>query len=684
MMIIARRFSILMIAVLFVLLSVVSSFGQEEPVPVDTGKVITLDSNSLDTNNTRINETVPPDSSDLQSDYWERVTESHEPTDTLLKVSKPALVAYDFGRSLQTMFLHQRLDYRPDSRRSFYHDAGDFLKFNPSNLVINYQNTPIRTVVAPYSLPGDRVDVILDQNTLHPVQHLLEPDNHLDFNDVPTAMTDAVYNVEGPLGLAFGGTNTTSSLVMIPLRPDTTQAVSGLVVDKGSFGYAYTKGVFAYRNERGRQVRLSAGYRKADGAFNNFDDDAYHQWGEFRQPLTDRLWLNLSGRLYRREGSYVPRADVSLFDLDRFRRDRDLSAGLALHHDTTAKTTVAFRHERSESRLEQITETYYRNLDIFANGLTLTHERSGGSVGMRVRASATQEKFDDKNTLCNKRHRGYVDAAMLFGDTASAFTVYARAEKVGGFDPAPSAMASYTRRRPTFYFNVSAGYSTRFPRQYELDLVPRIAPIFDNSANDYFEVGNPLLMPEKQVSANLSLGLGRLGSDMSLSVTGGKIFDGIDWQCFDTLDLEVGGFRPVNHDLTYANATLRQRLTIGSFVTWSGGASYRYLDIEDDDDPPYAPEYQGFTNVELYYYVSKLELHLFAYGELLYAGPYTGYNGDELGEDPVLNVKLSFRIKKFRFFYIFQNMPSLEYQAREDYTILGRYNYYGVTWDFLD
>ncbi|MBN2226249.1 MAG: hypothetical protein JW763_02680 [candidate division Zixibacteria bacterium] len=680
----ARCLRMVFVAVWCTLCLMVSSFSQELSAPSDSGRIDTTSRIPADSGNLSTQEAIPTDSSELPNDYWDRVAGEYQPTDTISKTRRPPLVAYDFGQALHTAFLTQHYDVLADVRRSFFHDAGDFLKFNPSNLVIYYQNTPMRTVVVPYGLPGDRVDVILDQRALHPIAHEIEPDNRRDFNDIPTAVTNEAYNIEGPLGLAFGGNGTVSSLVMFPLTPDTTQAVSGMAVDKGSFGYAYTRGRFAHRNERGRQMRFAAGYRKANGAFRNLDDDAYHQWGDFRQPLTERLWLNLSGRLYRRDGAYLPQADVSLFDLDRFRRDRDLSAALALHHDVTSKTTVSFRHERSETKLEQSSEPYYRNLDIFTNGLILTHERQAGNFGVRLRVSGVQEKFEDKNLVENKRHRGMVDAAVLSGDTASALTMYARAEKVGGYDPAPTAMAAYIKRGPSWCFSASVGYCTRFPRQYELDLVERIAPIYDNDEYDYYEIGNPQLKPEKQIGGNVTFGLGKPGSDVTVSLTGGKIFDGIDWRRFDTLGLETGGFRPVNHDLEYANATIRKRLHLGSFVTWSGGGSYRYLEIADDDDPPYAPEYQGFTGLELYYYVSKLELHLYAYGELLYSGPYTGCNGDKLGEDPILNLKLSFRIKQFRFFYIFQDLPSIEYRLREDQTILGRYNYYGITWDFLD
>ncbi len=600
------------------------------------------------------------------------------------KIKKPRIISYNFEKSLHNVFLSDRLSYSRESARSFQHDAGDFLKLNPSNLVISYHNTPVRTNVSPYALPGNRMNIILDSRALHPIEHLPEPDNMIDFNDIPTAPVQKYYNLEGPLGIVFGGNQATSSLVMLSHRPDSTRLESRLVVDKGSFGYAYTKGSLYHTNEDGRSMRLALGYRKADGIVFYADDDAYHHWAEFNQPLAQRWQVNLGYRLYKRDGSFPPRFDTQVLYIDRFRRDRDLIAGVDFSHSDKRRSSVEFRHQRSESKFERRFKTCRRYLDIFSNSLTISHEGLINNVGFRIRATAAEERFDDKNYMSDKRRRGEVDLSILLGDERNALTVYVKGEKVSGFDPAPSCVAAFIKNAGAFYMSASAGYCTVFPRQYEMFLTPKTEIVYDPNVYDYFESGNPNITPEKQLIGNISFGLGKAGSDLMLSATGGKIFDGIDWRRYDTLDLDAGGFTPYNHDIEFVNGTIRQRLSLWEKLIWTGGASYHYLKMSDNDDPTYAPEYQGFTGLELYHYIETLDLHLYAYGELLYAGPYNGYNGEELGEDPVFNLKLTFRVKKFRFYYIFQDMPSIEYRWREDYTIPGRYNYYGITWEFLD
>jgi hypothetical protein len=69
---------------------------------------------------------------------------------------------------------------------------------------------------------------------------------------------------------------------------------------------------------------------------------------------------------------------------------------------------------------------------------------------------------------------------------------------------------------------------------------------------------------------------------------------------------------------------------------------------------------------------------------LAYAGPYHGLVQDDLGEEVVVNIKLSFKMGHFRFHWISQNTLSISYYPKDYWLNLGRYNSYGFTWDFID
>jgi hypothetical protein len=580
-------------------------------------------------------------------------------------------------------FLNPRLSLTGATIRSQPRDAADLAHVNPSNFIVEYQSTPFRKILSPFALPGNRMNVIFNGRSLHPVEHLIEPDNKMDFNDIPTAPVADIYNLEGPLGMVLGAENGTSSLIMQPYSTDTTGPKSKLVVDKGSFGYAYTKAVFANDYPDGKSIRLALGYRKAAGAFVYRDDDGYHQWGEVVYPVKDRLRLNFSGRLYRRKGTYIVRPIVSSYYLNRFRRDRDLSAGLEYAHSPNHTSRIEFRHQRSESKIDRWLAAYWRGLDIFDNSIILSHDMRAGQGCLNTSLSATQEKFND-GSYSNKRHRGYFDFRYLRKIKSSTVMTYFKLEKVGGFDPAPSGALIFSKSGESYYLENSIGYCVKMPRQYELDLSPRYGGILSITGPDYYESGNRDLKPEKQLTGHMALGIGKPGSDMLISITGGKIFDGIDWRRSDTSSLGLGAFVTGNNEIEFANITARQKISFWDKLYWSGGGSYRYAKIGEVENLPYSPDYQLFSNLELYHYVEKLELHLYGYGEAIYYQPYEGYLGEKLGKKVIMNANLSFRIKKFRFYYAWQNIPAYVYLMHEDYSIPGRYISYGIIWEFLD
>lgn len=619
---------------------------------------------------------VVPDSSKVSDDEFPLLQRPFK--DTLVVTTY-----YSVNDSLREYFLADRLNLRDESNLLSPHDAADFARFNPSNLIIDYGSVPFRKTVAPFTLPGNRTNVILNNRSLSPVAHTLEPDNLVDFNDIPTSAVEDIYSIKGPLGMLFGGRNSGASIILFPLRPETARAESRMTVDKGWFGYSYTKAFFARQNRNGRSIRLAAGYRNSDGVFFNSHDNAYHQWGEIIYPLATKVRLNLSGRLYRRSGSYAFRPGLSSFYLDRFRRDRDLSAGLEIAHASDKASSIEFRHQRSESNLDRPGELYFRTLDIFDNSLVLSHERKLGPVGTEAAALFSFEKYTDAG-ITEKRQRGLAELKFLIGDSSHALSTYFKVEKVGEFDPAPSAALIFSKNGKILYLSGSVGYSTKFPRHYELNLIPRSASIIEASTPDYSESGNPDLDVERQLIGNLSFCLGKTGSDLMLSVTGGKMFDAIDWHRSDTAGLTFGNYSTANEDIEFADLAVRQRLSWRDMFYWSGGGSYRYVRMGDNDSLPYTPDYQAFSNAGIHYYIGRLDLHLYGYGEVVYHAAYEGYDGGSLGEEAIVNVKLSFRIKRFQFYYISQNALNVYYRAREDYTIPGRFNYYGVNWEFLD
>ncbi len=622
----------------------------------------------------------PKDTTELQP--WEIVY-----ADTLLVDSVKKEPQLSIRDSLCQIFLSDRFDLTSQFVRSYGHDAGDFIKSNPSNFSTNYQPFPMRKTVSPFGLPGNRLDVILGDNALHPVEHLPEPDNQIGFDDIPTAPVQEIYNIEGPLGKIFGGDNSTASLIMIPVRTKSPRAESELVVDVGNLGYSNTKAVFTEQKKSGRLIQLAAEYRRSDGFDGSFGDSTYHHWADIIYPISNKLNLNLNGRLYRRRGNFPLRLKSKF---TRSRRDRDFSARFDYSFSSHNKSSLGIRHQHSETETNLAQHSYKRDIDIIDNSILYAHESIWGKTYMNHELTMTEEEYHNFNYFMT-RHRAKLTSTMFWGDSTNSFAANISAEKVGGYDPAPSAVLAYKIESESFYLSISTGYVTKFPRQYELDLTPQIDKFIDATVNDYYESGNVYLKPEKQLSGNLTVSLGAINNDLTISITGGKIFDGIDWKQFtlDTSSLSLTAFKTYNHDIEYANMSITKKISLGNKLFWTGAGSYRYLSIDGNDNPSYAPDYQFITGLELNHYLKFLDLHLYGYIEAGYVGPYQSYpaygkTAANLGENFVSNMKLSFRIKSFRFYYYWQNLFASNYKPREDYGIRDLLFYYGFTWEFLD
>ena len=150
-----------------------------------------------------------------------------------------------FQDSLTTYFLPARWNLREDIDRSFYHDAGDYFRFDPSYFVLEPQVTPMRKTVQPFGLAGDRTAFLVEGESLHPFEHVVEPDGLVDMNDLPTALDHTVALLPGPVGLVFGADHSVATLYTLPQRLDSTGPVSSFVVDKGAAGFSQARGRYS-------------------------------------------------------------------------------------------------------------------------------------------------------------------------------------------------------------------------------------------------------------------------------------------------------------------------------------------------------------------------------------------------------------------------------------------------------
>ncbi len=599
--------------------------------------------------------------------------------DTLL-APKPFISYFD---SLTAHFTSRRFNYHDQVERSSYKDAGGYFRSDPSFFVLNYQSTPMRTTVQPFALSGDRMNVLIGSHSVHPFEHIIEPDGLLDFNDFPTALDHNIYILPGPAGAVFGGNQVVASMITLPEKPESFAPQSALLVDKGSFGYSYARARYQKEFVSGREMNLSLGYRLADGPFLYRNDDAYHYYADVFWPLSRSVAVKANGRLYDREGYLAVRPDAGGQAVQRSRIDRSADISLVYNNEQrTAGYELGFSHLRQASRLMRF---YYGNFNYTGDGGHVSRTWFSGSKVIKAELTGNYLKYDDAYRKFTRLSSDVnFNLSSLSAGWRYALTAGGQFVEEFGFLPRLAGMLFTESDRFSAMF--SLGYAERAPTLHELHLRFQTVALYGTSSLGYADEGNPDLLSEKQLVANADIQIGSVENSLSLSVTGGRIKDGIDWHH----RLASNGtsaftlFSPENGSINFLNTALTKKVKIADILHFKAGGAYHYIDYTTFADKAYSPDYQLFSGLELHIYWKQRLIHFFAYGELVYVGPYDGYVEKDLGNKPIVNATLSFKMRSFRFHWVIQNVFSTQYQERDYFLQPGRYNFFGFSWDFLN
>ncbi|UCD63757.1 MAG: hypothetical protein JSW34_13625 [Candidatus Zixiibacteriota bacterium] len=633
-------------------------------------------------------DTVPPDTlaePDSLTAARQALLDFAKRREEFKQSEQPRVPALSLIDSVSTYFASERLNQRSRVDASFYHDAGDYFRFDPSYFVIDYQSTPMRKTVQPFGLSSGRVNVIANRLPVEPFEHTVEPDGLVDFNDIPTALDSRVYVIPGPTGRLFGGKQVLATLVTLPEKTESTTPQSAFLVDQGSFEYNFVRGRFSKVFANRREIDLSIGYRNSDGATLGTADDVYHYTGRFYWPMGQKWAFRASGRLYDREGLFAVQPNLAGSVLKRDRIDR--SAEMAVQRADSAHTSTVEFGYRYLKQKSHIDGGYKGRFNINGDGVFLAREWiSGSSTIVRAELRGDMDEYIDGFDSF-ERSSGQISLRLVRLGSGWRLGGTAAAEYVEDRDWLPSVSVSAQKETGKALLLLSIGYASRAPSLHELHLRFQRTSVYDGVDLNYADQGNPDLKTERQLVASAVMELGSPDNNIRLSLTGGTIFDGIEWnsrRLTDSVGVPYRLFSPVNSDLDFINATVAHKLKLGSLITLTSGGTYRRVDFEVFADKPYLPEYQLFSGAELHVYWPQKIMHLYVYGEVDYVGPYRGHDRTGLGERLVANLKLSFRIKAFRFHYVFQNLLATVFEPHEYISNPGRFSYFGLTWGFLD
>jgi len=595
-----------------------------------------------------------------------------------LSEDKMTINRLSFHDSLANYFLPERLNGHDQRERSFFHDAGDYFRAVPAFFGLDHQDTPMRQTVQPFGLSGNRMNVIVDGYQLRPFEHIPEPDGLIDFNDIPTALDEDIFVLPGAAGALFGGDNVVATLLTRPRESESFVPISAFLVDKGDFGYSYARGRYSNRFRKGREIDLSVGYRNAGFPLGLRDDDAYHIYGKLYFPLRERSGISSTVELYDREGTFAVRPDAGGTILRRERIDKSVELSYYRYNENAdSRIDIGYRSTNQESILKQPYDGKFRNRSQVG---FVRRDWISGSTLFRAELNGNYDRYQDGGSKFERLSQSaYFTAARLVENGRYAFRVGQQWVENAGM--LPSLMGLYLSDNDKLFYLFSIGYTTKAPDLHQLNLKQRQLSLY-GSLDDYSDLGNLDLSNEKQFVASFDAELGSVHNNIGISVTGGRIVDGIDWQT--TNSVGQSKFQPANGDIDFLSSSARLKLRLNNFFHLTGGGAFNSVKYDKIPERAYTPEYHFFSGGEIHIYWRQKLIDLFAYGEIVYVGPYQGYSNRDLGDQVVFNAKLSFRMGKFRFHYVFQNIAQTIFESRENFKNVGRSTYYGFVWDFMD
>ena len=497
-----------------------------------------------------------------------------------------------------------------------------------------------------------------------------------DAEDLPTTGDQSAYVLPGPTGMLFGGEQALATLITAPESLSTTDAHSTMLVDKGFDGYSMTRGRYAKLFSDGRRTDLSIAYRKA-GFGSVPRDDSYHYAADIRVPIGNRWTVDAQGWLYTRDGRLAI-SGPSGVSIGRYRFERQATVSLIKSDSAhSTRTEIKYEHARQGSHFGI---EYGRWFDEVGHVLMLDREWKSGATLYSARGKISLLRYDNQLAKYDRATGDLsVSAAKPVGGWQTAISVGSRYNK--SFKAMPYGVATAMREREKSLMHLSVGYIEKAPTLHEMYLPPAQTTLVTDGFF-YADDGDSTLVSERQLVGTFYGELGSRDNAIGMSVTGGRIENGVEW-----IRLADSAYRlttPANVSRSFTGVSATSRFRIADIARFHAGFGYNYAMRSDDRPRYFAPKTQAFAGLELHWNWTQKLIHLRGYGELVYTGPYRGYAEQSLGDNFLVNSTLTFQMGGFRFFYVFRNIFDIQYDSRDYLSTGGRYVSYGFVWNFIN
>lgn len=571
-----------------------------------------------------------------------------------------------------------------------YHDlyprnAAGLLYHEASYYAVTYYETPFRTTVSPFGLSGTQMAIQSGSNLIRPYDRVIPPDGRIDFDDIPTADINSASLIEGPLS-AFSSLD--GGLAMLYLEPFSIPphvAKSEFTVERGAYGYAYTRARIGRMLNQNLGVTFSTDYRKGDGLKLDADDDAYYVKTHIMNRIRPTWTLDFYANIYRRKGGFPVLPAESGYNFRRLHRDQQYVLSLAGQKVFGGQLTARFDYRSSRAAYSALLSPIWRTLKPNFGELELSYLHCYDHALYQMSAAVGKEKYDI-DQFYYSRDFGYLMVSGIIERMGGTLFFFGRLKKAEQEDISIEGAGGLTKPLIGKLKSIlSAGFLTRWPSMTDKFSPSRSGAIGATELlSDYVESGNTELEAERKLTGNAAIILDDGKWNLSLSLNAGML-DGMIYynRVYDTHS--AGEVYPDNDNIQFADLNLGANIDSLGPLYFALSASGRYLDSDRyGKQPPYAPRWQLYGLAGIRYYIAKYRLHIRLFGDITYTETPLSYRLEELETGAIITGGYNLQLKDFTFYYMIHNFLDQGQYQPEGYGYTGWFYSWGFNWKFLD
>ncbi|MCP4569348.1 MAG: TonB-dependent receptor [FCB group bacterium] len=565
-------------------------------------------------------------------------------------------------------------------------NAAGFLKSETSYFTETYSEWPFRTTVAPFGLTAGQLNVQAGAYEIRPYDRVIPADGKIDFDDIRTGDIVSARLLEGPLSAFASPGGGLAMLYLEPMPLPEDMARSEFTVERGSYGYAYTRARIGRMFNPDFGLSVTTDYRTADGLNPVADDDMYNLNGRMIKRQGRKTTFEFYLNAYHREGGFPVEPDSGGFTFQRDRRDHHFVASATRQEILGGQLAGIYQLQMGRTDYSRSGNSFYRVIkprrDIF--DAVYTRPQAGAVYEISFRVGREQY---DLNQLDESRLFGHTTLAGQFDRFGARWFVFGR-----------TGMAEDDQTIFEGVAGLSANLSPQWKTVFSIGLTgrrPDLADLYADERGDvigstgslsgfYREHGNPDLEAEKRLTGNASVAYCAERASFSVAFNAGRLDDLIYYDRLygDNSGLEVF---PDNDDGTFADLNISGSFDrLGPFfglVSLSG----RRVDTDRwGDRPPYSPRWQVYGQLGLRHFVARYKIKLRLFADIAYTEKPLSYKMEELETTALVTAGFNAALKDLTFYYKIDNLLNQFHFQPQGYGYAGWHYSWGVNWKFFD